>query len=93
MDGPKWCASSHPSSTCDHCLTDLVSNNMATASCTHQFARRCMKSSLEQLNAGMKLLQRHRRINEALKEEIAQIHALQIARCQTPDQASQQQQQ
>lgn len=41
--------------------------------------------------AGMKLIQRHRRINEALKDEIAQIHALQIAKCHTPEQASKQQ--
>ena len=38
---------------------------------------------------GMKLIQRHRAINEALKEEIASIHALQIAKCQTPAQAAQ----
>ena len=40
------------------------------------------------LSAGLKLIQRHRKVNEALKDEIAQIHALQIAKCQTPDQAA-----
>jgi stress-induced morphogen len=39
------------------------------------------------LHAGMKLIQRHRKINEVLKEQIAEIHALQIAKCQTPAQA------
>jgi len=34
---------------------------------------------------GMKLLARHRAINAALKEEISQIHALQIAKCDIPD--------
>jgi stress-induced morphogen len=36
----------------------------------------------------MKLIQRHRAINAALKDEIAQIHALQISKCQTPEQAA-----
>jgi stress-induced morphogen len=36
---------------------------------------------------GMKLIQRHRAINEVLKEELNTIHALQIAKCQTPSQA------
>jgi stress-induced morphogen len=40
------------------------------------------------MDAGLKLIQRHRKINEALKTEIAQIHALQICKCQTPDQAA-----
>lgn len=39
--------------------------------------------------AGLKLIQRHRKINEVLKEEIAQIHALQIVKCQTPEQHQQ----
>eukprot|EP01025_Chloroclados_australasicus_P016941 TRINITY_DN18640_c0_g1_i1.p1 TRINITY_DN18640_c0_g1~~TRINITY_DN18640_c0_g1_i1.p1 ORF type:complete len:233 (-),score=4.36 TRINITY_DN18640_c0_g1_i1:80-778(-) len=34
--------------------------------------------------AGKKLIQRHRAINAALKDEIAQIHALQIAKCDVP---------
>eukprot|EP00892_Ulva_mutabilis_P003367 jgi/Ulvmu1/1401/UM011_0129.1 len=33
---------------------------------------------------GMKLIARHRAINSALKEEIQQIHALQIAKCEVP---------
>lgn len=33
---------------------------------------------------GMKLIARHRAINTALKEEISQIHALQIAKCDVP---------
>lgn len=33
------------------------------------------------------LIQRHRAINTALKEEIPQIHALQISKCDVPEEA------
>ena len=36
---------------------------------------------------GMKLIARHRAINTALKDEITQIHALQIAKCDVPSEA------
>jgi ABC-type phosphate/phosphonate transport system ATPase subunit len=45
-----------------------------------------LRSRICYVHAGMKLIQRHRKINEVLKEEIAQIHALQIVKCQAPEQ-------
>lgn len=37
---------------------------------------------------GKKLIQRHRAINDVLKDEISQVHAFQIIKCHTPEQAA-----
>jgi stress-induced morphogen len=45
-------------------------------------------SIVAQAFAGKALLARHRLVNDALKEEMAHIHALSIKKCHTPAQAA-----